>query len=71
MGNEYSTTEKQTGKYFNRKQDAQKSLNNYINQLKLHFDLTNEEIKDVIKATFEMQAGDDDKFLKKWWQIWK
>ncbi|EKE02018.1 MAG: hypothetical protein ACD_20C00435G0007 [uncultured bacterium] len=71
MGNEYPTAEKQAGKWVNRKQDAGKSLNSYINQLKIHFDLTDEEIRDVIKIVFELHAENDNKFLKKWWQIWK
>ncbi|OGI17008.1 MAG: hypothetical protein A2255_10080 [Candidatus Melainabacteria bacterium RIFOXYA2_FULL_32_9] len=71
MGNDYPIAEKQTIKTFNRKQNAKKSLNNYINQLKMHFDLTDDEIIDVIRYIFEQQTRNNSKFLKKWWQIWK
>lgn len=50
-------------------QNAKKSLNNYINQLKIHFDLNDDEIFSIIKALFESKRNNN--LLKKWWQIWK
>lgn len=54
----------------NNKENAQKSLNNYVNQLKLHFDLTNEDIVDIFKVITEYYKI-NNKNLKKWWHIWK
>ncbi len=68
--NKFSTAEK----YLNnpdskKKQDAKKSLNNYVNQLKLHFDLNDEEIVRVLEAV--LRSKKKNIILKKWWQIWK
>jgi len=54
----------------NNRQDARKSLNNYINQLKIHFDLNDEDIIEIVKTIFDNQLQRND-FSKKWWQIWK
>lgn len=55
----------------NKKQNAKNSLNNYIKQLKIHFDLKEEELTEVIKAVLESQPQNKTKFIKKGWQIWK
>lgn len=41
-----------------------KSLNNYMEQLKLHFDLSDEEIDLIIKIVSKKRN------IKKWWQFW-
>ncbi|HIZ27689.1 MAG TPA: hypothetical protein H9673_00665 [Candidatus Adamsella sp.] len=41
-----------------------KSLNNYMEQLKLHFDLSEEEIDLIIKIVSKKRNN------KKWWQFW-
>jgi hemerythrin-like domain-containing protein len=70
MGNYYAA-EKQTDYNSKNKkyQDVKKSLNNYINQLKIHFDLNDEEIFKIVKS---VEISRRNNFLvKKWWQIWK
>jgi len=49
---------------------SQKSLNNYINQLKLHFDLTDKDIVKVLEFTLDLYKFENN-FFKKWWHILK
>lgn len=56
--------------YAKKKQLALKSINNYLNQLKMHFDLTENELFDILKNIISKQ-----KQLvissKKWWNFFK
>ena len=74
MEKDYSVAEKQIniGNKIKQKRnlDARKSLDNYINQLKIHFDLNEEDTIEIIKAAFEARAHNNG-LLKKWWQIWR
>ncbi|MDD3013515.1 MAG: hypothetical protein PHC34_07425 [Candidatus Gastranaerophilales bacterium] len=68
---DYYAAEKQT--IYNSKnkksQDVKRSLNNYINQLKIHFDLNDEEIFNIVESV--QKARKNYYQIKKWWQIWK
>jgi len=70
MGN-YSAVEKRLIKRSEIKkiQDAKRSLNNYVNQLKMHFNLNEEEVVKILHAI--LIAKRNNNFIKKWWQIWK
>jgi hypothetical protein len=52
-----------------RKQDAKRSLSNYINQLKLHFDLDAEDLVEVIAHVYKNNKN--GLIEKKWWHLWK
>lgn len=52
-----------------RNQDVKKSLNNYINQLKIHFDLNDDEIFNIVESVQKTRKNSVQK--NKWWQIWK
>jgi hemerythrin-like domain-containing protein len=61
-------------KFFNspeskKRQDAKRSLNSYINQMKLHFDLNERDIVEVIEHVY--RNNKNDMFKKKWWHLWK
>jgi len=68
---DYYAAEKQTDYTSKSKknQDVKRSLNNYINQLKIHFDLNDEEIFNVIESV--QRSRKNNCHIKKWWQIWK
>ena len=58
-------------KYFQnnnkKRQTALKSINNYLGQLKMHFQLTDAEMFDILKkAKLEYKKGISS---KKWWNI--
>lgn len=50
-------------------QDAQKSLNTYINQLEFHFDLSGDDIVHLLELALKSRKKKVSK--KKWWQMWK
>ena len=52
-----------------KKQNAAKSLNNYIEQLKIHFDLSNDDIIKVLELALKERRNEI--FIKKWWHILK
>lgn len=52
-----------------KKSDAKKSLNNYIEQLQFHFNLSEDELISVLKNV--LKARENINSIKKWWQIWK
>lgn len=52
-----------------KKQAAKKSLNNYVNQLKTHFDLNDTEIIKILDSILKSKKRNI--IIKKWWQIWK
>jgi len=68
---DYSAAEKQTDYNSKNKknQDVKRSLNNYINQLKIHFDLNDEEIFNIVESV--QKSRKNNYCVKKWWQIWK
>lgn len=53
----------------NKSKDVKKSLNNYLNQLKFHFDLSDTDISELLE--FMMESRKVNKSKKKWWQIWE
>lgn len=70
MGKKYAAEKFfQNNPDFNKKQDAKRSLNNYINQLKLHFDLNAKDIVEVIEHAYKLNKNTLSE--KKWWHIWK
>lgn len=69
MENNYITEKATRGE--NKNQYVRKYLINYINQLKIHFDLNDQEIIEVVKFTLNLYSQKNEGFIKKWWQIWK
>jgi len=67
----YVSVEKKGGQgsKFDKVQNAKKSLNNYINQLKLHFDLGDDDLIKVLEFCLKIRKKNN--FVKKWWHIWK
>ena len=59
-------------KYFynsvKKRQNALKSTNNYLGQLKLHFELSNDEMFDILKIILS-QHKKLIKSSKKWWHF--
>ncbi len=53
---------------YQRTQNAKKSLDSYIDQLELHFDLDEKAVYNILKST--LQTRKNKKLKKKWWQIW-
>jgi hypothetical protein len=52
-----------------KKQNAARSLNNYLNQLKIHFDLNDLDIIKVLELALKERKNEI--FIKKWWHIFK
>lgn len=52
-----------------KEEEAKRSLNNYIEQLKFHFGLSNEETVKVVE--FVVKYGNFNNPEKKWWQFWR
>lgn len=52
-----------------KKQGAAKSLNNYMEQLKIHFDLSDRDIIKVLELALKEKRNEN--FIKKWWHILK
>lgn len=50
-----------------KNQNAAKVLNNYMNQLKIHFDLSDRDIVKVLEAALKERRGAN--FIKKWWHL--
>ena len=50
-------------------QGAAKSLNNYMEQLKIHFDLSDRDIIKVLELALKEKRNES--FIKKWWHILK
>ena len=66
----YFTVENGINKNNNKKKiDARRSLNNYIDQLKIHFELEEKEIISILNSL--TQSKKNKYFIKKWWHIWK
>ncbi|MEI8390591.1 MAG: hypothetical protein WCG23_12005 [bacterium] len=52
-----------------KKQNASRSLNNYMEQLKIHFDLNDRDLIKVLEITLKEKRNKN--FIKKWWHILK
>lgn len=52
-----------------KKQNAARSLNNYLDQLKIHFDLNDIDVVKVLELALKERKN--DRFIKKWWHIFK
>ena len=52
-----------------KKQNAAKALNNYMEQLKIHFDLSDNDIIKVLELALKEKRNGI--FIKKWWHILK
>lgn len=52
-----------------KKQSAAKALNNYMEQLKIHFDLSDRDIIKVLELALKERKN--EMFIKKWWHILK
>jgi len=52
-----------------KNRDAAKSLNNYLNQLKIHFDLNDADVIKVLDLILKERKSES--FVKKWWHIFK
>ncbi|OGI00205.1 MAG: hypothetical protein A2Y25_05410 [Candidatus Melainabacteria bacterium GWF2_37_15] len=50
-----------------KKQQALRSLYNYINQLKFHFDLSEKDIDSILRHILRIKNKDN--FIKKLWNI--
>jgi len=56
-------------KIYRKKQLALKSLNNYLDQLKIHYDLTEGDLVVILKLV--LRVKNQDTFIKKLWNIFK
>ena len=52
-----------------KKQNAVKALNNYLNQIKIHFDFDDKDIVKVLEAALKEKKH--EVFVKKWWHMLK
>lgn len=69
MRGDFSAAERKVGGNARKHQDVKRLLNNFITQIKLHFDLTDEDIIEVLDSLLKSRR---DKYpQKKWWQLWK
>ncbi|MDD3151052.1 MAG: hypothetical protein PHV68_09520 [Candidatus Gastranaerophilales bacterium] len=66
MKGQYTADKFSDGK---NKQNAQKSLNNYIRQLEIHFELSNEDVINMLNSVIKNKKSVE--FDKKWWHIFK
>lgn len=70
MGDHYAA-EKQSdyNSKSKRNQDVKRSLNNYINQLKFHFDMNDEEIYNIVESIQKSRKASN--YKNKWWHLWE
>ena len=67
---DYSVQHKLRNNAFARKkQNAVKALNNYLNQIKIHFDFDDKDIVKVLELTLKEKKHEN--FVKKWWHMLK
>ena len=52
-----------------KKQNAVKALNNYLNQIKIHFDFNDRDIIKVLELALKEKKHEN--FVKKWWHMLK
>jgi len=68
--NKFSETENRFKKIdYKSKNDAKRSLNNYIGQLKIHFELDEDDIIQIMENILKLRKN--ERLIKKWWHIWK
>ncbi|MEI7474603.1 MAG: hypothetical protein WCK67_07455 [bacterium] len=71
MFNDYSAIEKNIDnidKKTKKRNEAGRSLNRYIDQLKFHFELTDNDVLSVLNLIIKNRKENSS---KKWWQLWK
>jgi nitrogen regulatory protein PII len=68
---EYGAAEKKFdyGSKSKKINDVKKSLNNYLNQLKIHFDVNDEDILNIVESI--QKSRKKSNFKNQWWHIWK
>lgn len=68
---DFSSIEKQSHSDLKneKNKDIKKSLNNYINQLKFHFDLNDKDILELLESVLKSRKNFEAQ--NKWWQIWR
>lgn len=68
---EYGAAEKKFdyGNKNKKIQDVKKSLNNYLNQLKIHFDINDEDVLNILESI--QKSRKKSNFGNPWWHIWK
>lgn len=66
---DFSAAEKKEGKSPRRNQDVKRLLNNFLTQIKLHFDISDEDITQVLESLIRNRKNKYHQ--KKWWQFWK
>lgn len=52
-----------------KRQNALKSLNHYISELQMHFDLSEKELLEIIEKLYKNKKRNT--YIKKWWHLWK
>lgn len=66
---EFSAAEhKKNNSQSKRRFSAKKSLDNYIGQLKFHFELSDSDVIDVLNSVLKNKK--DNSTAKRWWQVW-
>ena len=53
----------------NKKYNAKKSINNYLFQLKFHFELSDDDMYDILKEITRYYRGAISS--KRWWRIFR
>lgn len=56
-------------KNVNKKYSAKKSLTNYISQLELHFELSEDDVISILSSVIKTRKNSSPS--KKWWYIFK
>lgn len=63
------SAQQRLGNPIKKKQNAVKALNNFLNQLKIHFDFNDNDIIKVLELMLKEKKHEN--FTKKWWHILK
>lgn len=66
MNNNYDESLKKTHK--SNQQTAKKALESYLEQLKVHYELSDNEIIELLHLSFKSKKTDS---IKRWWNIFK
>lgn len=53
----------------NNTQNAQRSIESYISQIKIHFDIDDQEIINILDKI--LKSIKNNNTPKKWWRFWK
>ena len=67
--NDLTNREPKYKKNCQKKQQALKSLNNYLDQLKIHYDLSEREMVKILELILKIK--NKDALIKKLWNIFK